>query len=1500
MNSHLSILSLATASLLALATPTASAGSITRWIFDGIPGNTLASLTNASIFPDGPTFREQLDDHTPTAAGILVRGLQSRDNSGSDYGSYIRGYLEAPVDGEYRFFIASDDASELWLSTDIRPSNRRRIAFEASSGAALFSGPRLEERRSSPIRLLRGQKYWIEVLHKQGAGASSLQVGWQRPDGTQEIVPARHLAQDPLDPYLGRSEPNLAPTFNPAGFNGGDLPTTLSVLEGEDLTLELDVIAAQPTTIQWRRAGNLIAGENLSFLDLQRVSAAWNGQTVQATIANAFGQTTSTPATLSVRPDTTPPSVASVDHRGDPNQLTVTFSEPVATSGASSIANYELRTSTGTLIPIVSASVSEEGRTVRLSGTFHFEINSQYQLTVRNLDDLAASPNRISPNPTTVPFSFSGDFIGPVAFDPAHPLQNLAVLENRTATFEAVLKGAKPWAYQWSHDGSPIAGAVASTLQVVATPTNSGTFQVTVSNGFSSATSATVRLTFIPDTVPPQLSQVQGLAGINTVRLVFDEALAAAAATNALNYAIEGASVQQATLLADGKTVLLQTGPLTRGRAYLVSYTGLRDISIAGNSATGTASFIAEVDYAGEVVSDSPVRYWRFNETAGTTVASLSRGVDTLDTGIGTLVDGPALRQPSLVISAPDDGSLRLDAASSQRVTIPNGSDINASAGPWAKRTIEFWFKANSVPAPDATGLAATAGLWEEGAATRAISVYLWRDPAQPDPNEAQLVFHSYNNASDGPGAPFGITTLPPVIAQHPIKVGQTYHVVAVLDGATTGTTGNAILYVNGAQVARATGVGQIYNHTGDIQIGRGNALIHTGDNGDYGFFDGFLDEYAVYNTALAAQRVAAHYQAGIGGGGSGGTAPSLVTVETRGNPNRVYATFSAPVDPTSATRIANYSLIPLTGPALPISSVVLLPGQLTAQISGNFNLQPGSTYRLSIKDVTDTSSPGRLLSPNPSSIAVPFTVDGSVGIAPSSELTSRRAHENEVIRLAVVPTGSAPFTYQWLRNGTDLPGHTSPEILIATTAATVGDYSVRIRNEFSSVTSPIARLSLDVDFTPPRLLSATAFAGSLHTVSLRFDEPLDPTTATNTAQYGLGTTAILSAVLDTTGQKVTLKTSPLVSGQTYTLSINGLKDRSAAGNTLDTSTVFAAAVSYAEEILAERPVRYWRFEETTGTNAFSSATRLDSTATAAAILFNTPTLAVPGLVPNQAGNTGIQLIAAKTNRIVVPNGSDLNINTGPWAKRTFSFWFKATSLPRGGAAPQAPVLFEEGGDNRGLALYLYGTQDSANPSEALLVWNAYNNLTSDGASGGWGVALGNTNNALYLAAPIHAGEVYHVVAVLDGDPNGRTGSIRLHLNGQPVGVANGAGQLFNHSADMQIGRGAFVRHDGITAGNLHYFDGILDEFAIFNTALSPERAVQLYQFGQAAPPSQDDRRISEIRIEGGNFILIWKGSGRLAASGSIDGDFAPIPGATSPHSEPVNASGTRFFRLVP
>ncbi|MEI6342115.1 MAG: LamG-like jellyroll fold domain-containing protein [Verrucomicrobiota bacterium] len=1482
---------------LAITPGRAHAGSIARLVYDGLAGTTVASLTNASIFPDQPTFREQLDDYNPTAAGVLVRGLQGKENSGSNYGSYVRGYLEAPESGDFSFFIASDDASELWLSTDATPVNRRRIAFESAFGSTLFSGPRINERRSVPIRLVRGQKYFLEVIHKQGNGASGLQVGWQRPDGTQEVIPARHLAQHPLDPYLGRSEANLAPTFNPAGLNGGDLPTTLSVNEGEDLTAEIDVIAAQPATIQWRRAGNLVAGENLSFLTLRRVSAAWDGQAIQATVANAFGQASTAPAVLSVTPDTTPPSVASVDHRGHPNQITVTFAEPVATAGASSVAHYELRTAGGTLIPIASAALSDDGRTATLRGAFNLAVNGQYQLTVRDMDDLAASPNRLSPNPTTVPFSFSGEFLGPIALDPDRPLQDVAVPENQIATFEAFLKGAKPWSYQWSRNGSPIAGANASTLQVVANAANAGTFRVAVSNDFSAATSAAVRLTVIPDTVPARLNKIVGLAGLNTVRLSFDEILAAASATNLLNYTVEGVAIRQAALSPDGRDVLLQTGPLIKGRAYLVSYMGLQDISVASNPASGTASFVAKVDYAGEVAADAPVRYWRFNEAAGTTVASLTGGLDTLATGVGTLVNGPALNQPSLLPGVPEDGSLRLIAASNQRINVPNGSDINASAGPWAKRTVEFWFKATSVPAPDASGLAATAGIWEEGAATRAIAIYLWRDPANPDPNQAELVFHAYNNASDGPGAPFGITKFPAVIARRTIDVGQTYHVVAVLDGDKTGTTGNAILYVNGSEVGRAAGVGQIYNHTGDIQIGRGNALTHVGDNGDFGFFDGFLDEYAIYNTALTAQRVAAHYQAGLGGGGSGGTPPSLIQAETRGNPNRVYATFSTPVNPASASTIANYTIIPPNGPALPIANVVLLPGDLTVQISGTFNLQVGSTYQLTVRDVSEQRAPARVLSPNPSTLALPFVTNGSVGIASSSDLAHRKGRENELIRFAVVPNGSGPFLYQWFRNGTLLPGETRPELLVTTTAATVGDYTVRIQNDFSSVTSPVSKLTLDIDVTPPQLLSASALAGSIHTVSLTFDEPLDPVTATHAARYNLGSTAILSATLDPSGRGVILKTAPLVSGQVYTLDINGLKDRAAAGNVLDTSTVFAAAVSYTDEILADRPVRFWPLDESTGVSATSLAAVLDSATTATAAYINAPRLGVAGLVPNLAQGTAVQLTATNSQRLTVPNGSDLNDNVGPWAKRTIQFWFRAHSVPAIHATGLAATagLWEEGGANRSLGIYLWRDPANTNPNEADLILNAVNNVADGGGS-----PFGPPADApVFAQARITVGVTYHVVAVFDGDPTGFSGELILYLNGVEASRATGLGQLFNHTADIQVGRGNARTHDN-NNGDWGFFDGVIDEIAIFNSAIPPGRAAQLYQFGLADPVPLRRQQISEIRVEGGNVILSWQGPGRLAASDSPEGSFTPIPGAISPHSEPINAFGGRFFRLLP
>ena len=53
----------------------------------------------------------------------------SRINYADNYGSQMRALLCAPYDGEYTFYIASDDASRLYLNkTDDNPAGKVEIA----------------------------------------------------------------------------------------------------------------------------------------------------------------------------------------------------------------------------------------------------------------------------------------------------------------------------------------------------------------------------------------------------------------------------------------------------------------------------------------------------------------------------------------------------------------------------------------------------------------------------------------------------------------------------------------------------------------------------------------------------------------------------------------------------------------------------------------------------------------------------------------------------------------------------------------------------------------------------------------------------------------------------------------------------------------------------------------------------------------------------------------------------------------------------------------------------------------------------------------------------------------------------------------------------------------------------------------------------------------------------------------------------------------------------
>ncbi|MCO5053914.1 MAG: PA14 domain-containing protein [Verrucomicrobiae bacterium] len=159
-------------------------GGVNYAIYENIGGSTaLSGLTSNPRFPLDPTFEKQLTS---------FEGDQDR---GDAYGSVLRGYLFPPVSGSYTFWIASDDASELWMSGTTNPTTLTRIAYVNT-----YTSPRqwtqYASQQSTARSLVAGQAYYLEARHKEGGGADHIAVAWRGPaTGNQtNIIPGIYLA----------------------------------------------------------------------------------------------------------------------------------------------------------------------------------------------------------------------------------------------------------------------------------------------------------------------------------------------------------------------------------------------------------------------------------------------------------------------------------------------------------------------------------------------------------------------------------------------------------------------------------------------------------------------------------------------------------------------------------------------------------------------------------------------------------------------------------------------------------------------------------------------------------------------------------------------------------------------------------------------------------------------------------------------------------------------------------------------------------------------------------------------------------------------------------------------------------------------------------------------------------------------------------------------------------------------------------------------------------
>jgi hypothetical protein len=168
-------------------------GTISVEGFTGIPGSALINLSSSIQYPNNPDVTAQLTS--------FEYGPNITDN----YGGRVRGYICAPVTGDYTFYLTSDEQSELWLSTNDDPANIRRIAYiEKAVGFRAWSANL--NGRSVPIRLVKGVRYYVETVHKEGTGNDHLSVGWQMPNHNFEGP----IAGSRLSPYQTFTSPQAA------------------------------------------------------------------------------------------------------------------------------------------------------------------------------------------------------------------------------------------------------------------------------------------------------------------------------------------------------------------------------------------------------------------------------------------------------------------------------------------------------------------------------------------------------------------------------------------------------------------------------------------------------------------------------------------------------------------------------------------------------------------------------------------------------------------------------------------------------------------------------------------------------------------------------------------------------------------------------------------------------------------------------------------------------------------------------------------------------------------------------------------------------------------------------------------------------------------------------------------------------------------------------------------------------------------------------------------
>ncbi len=378
--------------------------------YEYFPGGTVATAEAGTA--GSPSFAGTAVGSDKSGA---VAGFEAGTNFADNYANRISGFFTPTTTGDYNFIIATDDDSDLFLSTDDKAANKRLIAQETGwSGVRNWNssnGGSATQKNSSTyspdagattpfasgIHLVAGTRYYIEAVHHEGGGGDNLAVTY--------YTAATGIPDDGTAPAFTSNEIGIQVPPQTLTITAQPQSVSAQVNQTASFNIAVNTTGFYPPNIQFQKNGVDIPGATGTNYTTGLLTTADNGAKITANVS-ILGSLpiTSTVANLTVAADTTAPTVVSAS--GSLGRVLVTFSEPLDATSAGTAANYKLdggaTVTSATVTNYVQGSYAVSVVNLGVTG---LTSGKNYNLTVTGVKDTAG--NSVAAG-TTVPVTVYG------------------------------------------------------------------------------------------------------------------------------------------------------------------------------------------------------------------------------------------------------------------------------------------------------------------------------------------------------------------------------------------------------------------------------------------------------------------------------------------------------------------------------------------------------------------------------------------------------------------------------------------------------------------------------------------------------------------------------------------------------------------------------------------------------------------------------------------------------------------------------------------------------------------------------------------------------------------------------------------------------------------------------------------------------------------------------------------------------------------------------------